>query len=93
MAIMDTIIPSIRRETTTSDPANQLSITDVEYNTAASHLRETMVDAPDSESLDEYLDERASDNPRFEALLKRTFAQFTPEESRKGLAFVMSALE
>jgi hypothetical protein len=90
---MDTIIPSIRRETTTSDTANQLSITDVQYNAAASHLRETVVNPPDSESLDEYLDEKASDNPRFQALLKRTFAHFTPEESRKGLSFVMSALE
>ena len=93
MAIMDTVIPSIRRDTTTNRTISQLAIADVEYNAAAGHIRKTVVNAPDSESLDEYLNEKASDNPRFQAVLKRTLGHYTPEESRKGLAFVLSALE
>jgi len=93
MAIMDTVIPSIRRDTTTNKTISQLTIADVQYNTAAGHIQKTMVNAPDSESFDEYLNEKASDHPRFQALLKRTLAHYTPEESRKGLAFILSALE
>lgn len=93
MAIMDAVIPSCRRDTTTTNPMSQLTIADVEYNKAAGHIQRIMVDAPDSESLDEYLDEKASDSPRFQSLLKRTLAFYTPEEARKGLAFVLSALE
>ncbi|TVY14389.1 Long-chain-alcohol oxidase FAO2 [Lachnellula arida] len=92
MAIMDTVIPSIRRDTTTSPTISQLSIADVEYNAAAGHIQKTIVNAPDSESWDQYLNEKASDIPRFQALLKRTLAHYTPEDSRKGLALVLSAL-
>ncbi|TVY36428.1 Long-chain-alcohol oxidase [Lachnellula subtilissima] len=92
MAIMDTIIPSIRRDTTTNRTISQLAIADVEYNAAAGHIQKTIVNAPDSRSLDQYLNEKASDIPSFQALLKRTLAHYTPEDSRKGLALVLSAL-
>ncbi|TVY68951.1 Long-chain-alcohol oxidase, partial [Lachnellula suecica] len=93
LSIMDTVIPSIRRETTTSNSAAHLEIGDAEYNNAAGHLKKTVVNAPDSVSLDEYMDEKASDSPQFQALLKRTLAFYTPEDQRKGLAFILSALD
>ena len=72
LAIMDTVVPSIRRETTTNSDVKQLTISDVEYNQTVHLLQETLVNSPDSESLDEYLNEKPSENPRFQALLQRT---------------------
>jgi len=43
--------------------------------------------------LDEYLDEKPSNNPRFQALLQRILSVFAPEDSRKGLSFVLSTLK
>jgi hypothetical protein len=93
MAIMDTIIPSIRRETTTSNKIAQLTVSDVQYNTAVDHLKNTVVNPPTNESLDEYLDERPSANPRFQPLLKRYLGQYAPEDAKKGLSFVLSTLK
>ena len=93
MAIMDTIIPSVRRDSTTNDMISQLVVPDVEYDTAVDHLKETVVDPPTSEALDKYLDERPSVNPRFQSLLKRSLGQYAPEQARKGLSFVLSTLK
>ena len=93
MAIMDTVIPSIRREITTSNKLYQLTISDVEYNSKVNHLKKTVVNAPDSESLDEYLNERPSDIPRFQDLLKRTIVCFARDDAKKGLIFVLSTLK
>jgi hypothetical protein len=93
MAIMDTVIPSIRREITTSNKLYQLTISDVEYNSKVNHLKKTVVNAPDSESLDEYLNERPSDIPRFQDLLKRTIVCFARDDAKKGLTFVLSTLK
>lgn len=90
---MDTIIPSIRRETTTSNKIAQLTVSDVQYNTAVDHLKNTVVNPPTNESLDEYLDERPSANPRFQPLLKRYLGQYAPEDAKKGLSFVLSTLK
>jgi len=90
---MDTVIPSIRRETATNNKITQLTISDVEYNETVHHLKKKLVNSPDSESLDEYLDEKPSNNPRFQALLQRILSVFAPEDSRKGLSFVLSTLK
>lgn len=93
MAIMDTIIPSIRKESNTSNKIEQLTVSDVQYDTAVDHLKSTVVEPPTSEALDEYLDERPSANPRFQSLLKRYLGQYAPEDAKKGLSFVLSALK
>lgn len=93
MAIMDTVIPSVRRESASGNKTSQLTVPDVEYNAAVDHLKETVVNAPESESLDEYLDEKPSDNPAFHGLLRRTLIQYTRDDARKGLAFILSALK
>src|ERR1700730_58107 len=90
MSIMDTIIPSIRRESSKSDGITQLTISDETYNAAVAHLKKTVKDAPDSESLGKYLDEKPSDNPDFQDLLKRSLVHFAREDARKGLAFILS---
>jgi len=93
LAIMDTVIPSIRRETTTSNQINQLTISDVEYNQTVQQLKKTLVNAPTSEALDEYLDEKPSDNPRFQALLQRTLSTFAHDDAKQGLSFVLTTLK
>ena len=93
LAIMDTVIPSIRRETASTNPKSHFIVSEQEYDTAAFHLQKTVVDPPDRESLDKYLDERPSDNPRFQDLLKRTLVFYGREDSRKGLALVLSTLK
>jgi hypothetical protein len=93
MAIMDTVIPSIRRQTTTADSLSQLTVSDVEYNATVQHLKETVVDAPDSESLDVYLNEKPSDIPEFQELLSRLLVFYGREDARKGLGVILSALK
>lgn len=93
LAIMDTVIPSIRRETQATDKSTQLAITDVQYNTTVNHLKDTVTNAPDSESLDEYLDERPTENKRFRELLQRTFVFNVRDDAKKGLGFILAALK
>jgi hypothetical protein len=93
LAIMDTVIPSIRRETTTNNKIRQLTISDVEYNKTVHHLQKKLVNPPDNETLDEYLDEKPSDNPRFQALLQRTLSVYAREDAKKGLSFILSTLK
>jgi hypothetical protein len=93
MAIFDTVIPSVRRESTTGNKTSQLVVLDVEYNAAVDDLENIVVNAPDSRSLDKYLGEKPSDNPAFQDVLKRALIQYTRDDGRKGLAFILSALK
>jgi hypothetical protein len=93
MAIMDTVIPSIRRESATSQNISELTIKDGEYNAAMQHLKDNVIDAPDSDSLKEYLEEKPSDNAAFQKLLQKSVLYYSTEDARKGLAFVLSTLK
>jgi len=93
LAIMDTVIPSIRRDSTTNNQVSQLTISDVEYNKTVNHLQKTLVNLPDSKSLDEYLDEKPSGIPRFQALLQRTLSTFARDDAKQGLSLVLTTLK
>lgn len=94
LAIMDTVIPSIARgKSTSSIELNQRTISEEEYQTTAAHLKETVVDPPNAKDLDEFLAERASDIPGFQQLLKRSLVFYAPQDARKGLGFILSALK
>jgi hypothetical protein len=93
MAVMDTVIPSIRRERTANNNVNQLTISDMEYNQTVHHLQNTLANSPDSDSLDEYLNEKPSDNPRFQALLQRTLSTFARDDAKQGLSFILTTLK
>ncbi|RDW84724.1 long chain fatty alcohol oxidase-like protein [Coleophoma cylindrospora] len=92
MAIMDTVIPDVRRETQATDNFSHATVPDVKYNSAVDHITSNVVNPPGSQSLDEYFSEKPSDNPRFQELLKRTLVSGSPEDSKKALSFVLSAL-
>ncbi|KAI9050127.1 hypothetical protein LZ554_006268 [Drepanopeziza brunnea f. sp. 'monogermtubi'] len=96
LAIMDTVVPSIQRETTgsgsRSECLNQRTISAAEYQETFGHLQETMIDAPDSNVLAAYLHERPSEMPSFRDLLRRTMSIYVPEDGRNGLRMVLATL-
>ncbi|XMA08295.1 hypothetical protein WAI453_001086 [Rhynchosporium graminicola] len=93
LAIMDTVISSIGRVNTTNiNEIHRKIISEEEYQTIATHLKETVIDPPDNKDLAEYLSERASSIPQFQELLKRSLVNYAPEKSRKGLGFILTSL-
>jgi hypothetical protein len=93
MSIMDTVIPSIRRESTTTNQISQLNISDVEYGSTIDHIQKSVASTPSSESLDKYFDERPSDYPEFKDAMNRMLSFYVREDRRKGLGFILSALK
>ncbi len=96
LSIMDTVIPSIRRESRGVDALSSLSIPDEKYNAVVGELKKTAAtgsDAPDETSFEEYLDEKPSENANFQDLLRRSLAYYAREDARKGLAFILSTLK
>jgi len=90
---MDTVIPSIRRETNTNHRKDQLTISEGKYTKALIHLQDVMVNCPEGEALEKYLDEKPSDNPKFQDLLKRTLSTYARDDARKGLSVVLTTLK
>lgn len=94
MALMDTVIPSVKRESVASTPKlDEEYIPDTMYNTAVHHLQRNMTNPPVEAQLDQYLAEKPSDAPEFHELVKRTLIQFSREDARKGFSFLLSALK
>lgn len=95
MALMDTIIPSVKRESVSgSKPTiGEEHIPDVIYSALAHQVQRTMTKPPTDVQLDEYLAEKPSDIPEFQDLLKRTLVQYAREDARKGFSFLLSGLK
>lgn len=93
LAIMDTVVPSFRRDTVATDKINQHAISDAEYTKTLEHLQANVSQALGTAALDEYLEERPSNNPGFCELLLRTLVVFASETARKSLSLVLSALK
>lgn len=90
---MDTVIPCIQRASAVKDEFKELSIPDTEYDKNVAQLRTFSAADTSAETLDTVYSERVSDNPDFKVLLKRTLMDYAPEDARKGLAFILSALK
>ena len=93
MAIMDTVIPSIRRESSGADKYSQLTISDTVFNATTDHISKTVTNPPHSKAWDEYLDETPSSYPEFKDTIKRMLSFYVREDGRKGLGFILSALK
>lgn len=93
LAIMDTIVPSVQRGAASGSSTTQLTISHAEYNETVEGLKKGVVGTVEDKTLDEYLSEKPSENPRFRALLKRSMLVFSREDIRKTLALVLSALK
>ncbi|KAH7357011.1 hypothetical protein BKA65DRAFT_495950 [Rhexocercosporidium sp. MPI-PUGE-AT-0058] len=93
MALMDTVIPSIKRESVTSTSSkDEEKIPDITYSTLVHQLQRAVINAPTEAELDQYLAEKPSDNPEFHELVKRTLMQYSREDARKGFSFLLSGL-
>jgi hypothetical protein len=92
MSIMDTIIPSIQIDTNTNQTDHQ-SIPQKEFEAAVDSLKKTVDEKRDTRIFEEYLNKKASDEPKFQNTLKHAFGKLLPEANRKGMAFILSTLE
>ncbi|KAI9740775.1 MAG: hypothetical protein M1818_004740 [Claussenomyces sp. TS43310] len=93
MSIMDTVIPSIHRESpTANNTLPQLVLTDKQYHAAVKRLKGAAVIPPAHLALDDYLNEKPSDIPAFQDLLLRTLVLYSSEDTRRNTAALLSAL-
>ncbi|KAG9232743.1 putative long-chain-alcohol oxidase FAO2 [Amylocarpus encephaloides] len=92
LAIMDTIIQSVQRDTSDKQTGAHMEVTEKDYQSLVESLKETTVEKFGNDVYESYLGEKATGNVQFEQSLKRVFGQLVPEASRKGLAVVLSAL-
>lgn len=94
MAIMDTVIPSIKRASATTDSnISSDPIPDENFNIAFDELKRTITNPPSEETLTEYLAEKPSDNPEFHELVNRMLMDYSREDARKGFSVLLSALK
>jgi hypothetical protein len=93
MAVMDTVIPSIRRESASNHELSRYVLPDPKYNTAVAEIKSTVANISDDNLLDIYLDEKPSSIPRFQELLRMTFLKFVHDDGRKKMAFILGALK
>lgn len=93
MAVADTIIPSLD-DSSASDSTTKLRIEPSGYTVAVERLKRSMTnDASDANLARRYLSENATSIPAFKELVRRTLANYVREDARKGIAFILSALE
>ncbi|KAG4417883.1 hypothetical protein IFR04_008937 [Cadophora malorum] len=93
MALMDTVIPSIKRESAGSTSTlDEELIPDTLYSTAIHQIQRLVPNSASEVEIDEFLAEKPSDNPEFHELVKRTLMQYSREDARKGFSFLLSGL-
>lgn len=97
MAVMDTVIPAIRMQDT-STPSNgrassTLYLTSGQYSDTAIKLRNAVTPLnPSSDMLEAYLAERPSDNPVFTQVFKCVLTNLPPSK-RRDLRILLSILK
>lgn len=91
LAVTDAVIPSIQ-PFDTANPSSELAVTDNEYSTALSTLKELAPQGADDAILTAYLKENASSNPAFCQLFHRLFGLYMPQSTKKELTFVLNVL-
>jgi hypothetical protein len=92
LAIADTVIPSIQRESN-GPTIHQLAITDSEYADTVDKIKKSVQNSPDDKVLTAFLEERPSEVPAFCDLLKRSFAFYVYDDTRRGVGASLSALK
>lgn len=90
MAIGDTVIPSITASSALS--TTKLSVQGSEYSASIDKLRELPA-KPEAGLYRKYLEENASSIPGVREAIQRLLSDYMPEDARKGLRVVLSALE
>lgn len=90
MAIGDTVIPFITASSALS--TTRLSVQGSEYTASIDKLRELPA-KPEAGLYRKYLEENASSIPGVREAIQRLLSDYMPEDARKGLRVVLSALE
>ena len=92
LAIADTVIPSICSSQST-DGGAQLRLSEEEYQHAIDDMKKGVTNPPDDLTIRRHLGEKASSNPAFRRELQRTLALHVHEDSRKGIATIISLVK
>ncbi|MBE7181885.1 MAG: hypothetical protein INR71_11885, partial [Terriglobus roseus] len=92
MAFADAVIPDIAPKATAKQ-YKQLAIGDNEYSTVLSHLEEQCLEGGAEGLAKEYLAETPSKNPKFKESVYRFVGLHIPEDVKRQLTLVFSALD
>ncbi|KAI9818614.1 MAG: hypothetical protein M1832_004387 [Thelocarpon impressellum] len=91
LALADTVVPAVCRSSAPGFTP-QLGLSDADYESTKRELRETMANPPDDAVLEQFLAESATTDPAFRRELHRTLAAHVRVDSRRGIAFLLNAL-
>jgi hypothetical protein len=94
LAISDAVVPAIK-PMSKANARTEIAVTDIEYSSAVSALRAlTPEDDPAADTAaKEYLADHASSNPAFKLELRRIFAMYMPQSTKKELSIDLSVLK
>ncbi|KAI9730202.1 MAG: hypothetical protein M1834_005966 [Cirrosporium novae-zelandiae] len=90
LALADTVIPAI--ESSPSNPLKALVLPGQGYKTTVDLLQARANPSIDQKLPKQYLKENASSIPAFKALLRRSVNENVNSDARKGMSFLLSAL-
>lgn len=93
MSIMDSVIQSVTDDAARMDERSHMVVETKEYSETVKHIKDQVVGNLSEENLRAYFQEKASDVPEFQELMKRTFSCNVPQKGQKGLGVVLSALK
>lgn len=93
LAIMDTVIPSIRKASSASEVSEKSALSNIAYDGVVGQIKSTATAELDNQLLEIYLAESPSTIPRFRELLRITCMTLLPQESKNKLAFFLGALK
>lgn len=91
MAIADTVIPSI--EVSSDFSRASLSLPASEYSTAIEKIESRLPSTTDAGVPQQYLRESASSISGFQVQLRRQLADYVPQNARRAIGVILSALE
>lgn len=91
MAIGDAVIPSL--VPSSSNSVDRMSIQASEYVSTIGQIRSTAAKTATEDNIRAFLDESASSIPDLKALIHRILSEFVPDDARKGIRGILSALK
>lgn len=92
---MNTVIPSIRRvsSTTPRDDQSQYLISDAKFTALENHVLQKVTNAPSGQELEVYLGEKPSQNKQFEDILLKTLVLYSPSSMQTSLKTLLDTLK
>lgn len=91
MAVLDTVIPSIKPASAVTDDRTQHAVDDGRFDEITAKVQTDMAEPPPVDILNAYLEDRPSANPAFMDALRRMLTAL-PDSGRRQLGAMLSAL-